>query len=63
MIPALAAGSARPLIMLIDTDRQWHLSRRGEDAISQQTRHCEAFCAHAIRLPEPVMPGGARGCG
>lgn len=56
-ITALAANLCQTpiaLITLIDSDRQWFLSRQGMEDIVQTSRS-EAFCAHAICLPDPVM--------
>lgn len=41
------------LITLIDSERQWFLSRQGMDI--EQTSRSEAFCAHCICQPDPVM--------
>jgi PAS domain S-box-containing protein len=56
-ITALAADLCQTpiaLITLIDSERQWFLSRQGMEDI-EQTSRSEAFCAHAICLPDPVM--------
>lgn len=55
-ITALAAHLCQTpiaLISLIDSDRQWFLSRQG--LTLPQTRRSEAFCAHSICQSEPVM--------
>ncbi len=41
------------VVSLVDSDRQWFCSRQGLEA--EQTPRRDAFCAHAIVAPEPVM--------
>lgn len=56
-ITALAASLCQTpiaLITLIDSDRQWFLSRQGMEDL-EQTSRSEAFCAHAICMSDPVM--------
>lgn len=52
-LAAELCGTPIGIISLVDEDRQWFKAMVGLDV--RQTPRCQAFCAHAINLPEALV--------